>query len=514
MANDEADSSQDSPANSQPLIDTSHALRHSGAPPPSFTLLSTSMTRLATRTASSPETSIWRDIPEVVFRSHLVELEKRTNAVPLDAQVFPLPETGSKIAGKYVLPVHVEQQLADDFAFLSAVDEGAQSVAAACIEERASEGRITVRFASLDGVGGEGVVRALEEIGEALTVSSHPQDDSTPCPSRSEAQQRKNDQTTALFTHILHLHTLRLLARLRSQKWSKPKYLSKQHKKPLFRDFANLLHRVQFLYAKREAQNRRVVETLVEALSTIYTNFETTAPSSSDEFDALKELVSASYDFCLDVRIREFVERLERSVSNSTPTSQVASTIKTVRQIEKIGAYLRIAKALVETSRAYPELFRRKPGLEFLTPYQPVPTEIAYEEWAKSCHVHAEVTMVVFYELRAQRTRDEGEGERKEPRVMGTSKYHCYLCYLFLKHQGRFPPVNTHGRLYDQWTIPDLEEYGMEVRERMREVVRKVDAEVVRETVDLGGGEAEVRWRAEPMTSRQNLLLWEEGGGV
>lgn len=68
--------------------------------------------------------------------------------------------------------------------------------------------------------------------------------------------------------------------------------------------------------------------------------------------------------------------------------------------------------------------------------------------------------------------------------------------------------ANTHGRLYDQWTIPDLVDFGNELRSRYQGIVRDIDAEVVRET---GTSEQEeegsvLRWRAEPMTSRQNLL--------
>jgi hypothetical protein len=62
--------------------------------------------------------------------------------------------------------------------------------------------------------------------------------------------------------------------------------------------------------------------------------------------------------------------------------------------------------------------------------------------------------------------------------------------------------------LYDQWTIPDLESYGEEMCVKYRCIVRDMDAEVVREIGDTGLVEAEsmVRWRAEPMTSRQKLL--------
>ena len=43
------------------------------------------MSRRDLRTAT-PENSIWLNLPEDVFRGHLVKLEERTNAVPIGPQ--------------------------------------------------------------------------------------------------------------------------------------------------------------------------------------------------------------------------------------------------------------------------------------------------------------------------------------------------------------------------------------------------------------------------------------------
>jgi hypothetical protein len=103
------------------------------------------MTRLDCRT-SDPDSSIWVDPSEDTFRRHLVQLERCTNAVPVDPQVFSFREDPNLTS--HTLPLAVEQQLADDLAFLAAIEEGAQSVAAVCLEEH-SEG-LTIRFAALD----------------------------------------------------------------------------------------------------------------------------------------------------------------------------------------------------------------------------------------------------------------------------------------------------------------------------------------------------------------------------
>ena len=178
--------------------------------------------------------------------------------------------------------------------------------------------------------------------------------------------------------------------------------------------------------------------------------------------------------------------------------------------MEKVGAYWRIARDLVGVAGGeYHEAFGLI-KLEFVIPYASVPTDITYEPWAGKCHVHAEVQLVVEDALAG--TRWEGrakEGEETvvvKPRIIGTSKYLCYLCYLFLHYHGAYEALNTHGRLYDQWTVPDLAEYGPETRKTFSGVLEKMNGHVSRQIEETKG----VVWRAEPMTSRQNLLSCED----
>jgi hypothetical protein len=451
------------------------------------------MSRLESRTAS-PENSIWCDLPEDIFRQHLVELEKRTNAVPLDPQLFTLPH--NETTKEHTFPLRVEQQLADDLAFLAAIEEGAQSVAAVCLEEHVHPAGLTVRFAALDlALGGE-VKMALQHIVDAMSSISLDHD----------AQIR----VEYLFDLIIKLHFRRLLARLRSNKWEKPKYLSKQHKKPLWQDFTNLTHRVQFLYTKKEASLRRSVEGQLQSLAPHYETFEASESGSQGELQSLKELIKASYECCKSKEVAEFAKRLEDSPS-TTPTAKIASAIKCLRQVEKIAAYWRMALSLVDTARNYSSLFQTRPQLTFLTPYKSVPTAIGYEAWAATCHVHAEVQLAVYYDILPRTPQDANATHvLHRPRVIGTSKWLCYLCYLFLRYHASFVPSNTHGRLYDQWTVPDLSDFEVQVCARYRGILRAMDDEVQRETssvcpVETGDAEL-VRWRAEPMTSRQNLL--------
>ncbi|KAK6538386.1 hypothetical protein TWF694_011265 [Orbilia ellipsospora] len=441
------------------------------------------------RTASA-DRSIWRDLPEDIFRTHLVLLEERTNAVPAETQVFPLPPDVND-GHRRLISIRDEQRLADSFAFLAAVEQGAQSVAAVCLEERTADDSfaLTVRFAAVDAIHESlrqslSVIRQL--LADAATATSAA---SVTTATIAVGNEEHDNYGENLFRSLIRLHHRRLLARLRSSKWEKPKYLSRTHKKPLWQDFTNLIHRVQFLYTKKEKESRLAVETSIASLANLYEQFEDTPLES--EYETLSELVRASYKLCTSQHIRTFACRL----GEIGPTPQIRSAVKTLRQVEKIAAYERLARTLVQATRQYSNHFRH---LEFayLSPYASVSTSIGYETWAKTCHVHAEIQLIVFYDSRSANPQNYS----LPPRVIGTSKYLCHLCYLFMKIHGHYPPPNTHGRLYDQWTVPDLREFDDPLIEKYRRTLKKID-----EVITLQTTEAPL-WRLEPMTSRENLL--------
>ncbi|KAN0106155.1 hypothetical protein V8E51_009031 [Hyaloscypha variabilis] len=427
------------------------------------------MMRTNPRTAS-PETSIWLDFPEDIFRQHLVSLQEKGGPTPMDPQVFSIKEwllTSSFIGRSYLLPIEVEQQLADDFAFLAAVAEGAQSVAAVCIEEQFQPSGITLRFAAMDISKNEAVNMALQRICDILSLAATP-----------ASGEKPSDCVTLLFREAIQLHSDRLLARLRSSKWEKPKYLSKSHKKPLWKDFANLIHRAQHTYTKKENATRKTVENELEKLSVVYEQFET----SEDDLSALMQLVEASYTVSSTEEIQDYVRRLQK---NTRETSQVASAIKSLRQIEKIASYRRICLFFVATARQYPALFKQT-MIQYLVPFDQVPTTIGYHEWATTCNIHAEVQLAVYYDLNPE----------YRPRCIGTSKWLCYLCFQYLLAHKMFFPSKTHGRMFDQWTVPDLEEFSEALVAEYRRILKEIDS-VVLQQID---SEPQVR-KLQRMTS-------------
>jgi hypothetical protein len=112
----------------------------------------------ALRTAGAQE-SIWKPISETAFRQNVVKLLKITDLPVVPGSAFdtiqgrPSAASGDiKKDGCHMLPIELEQSLANDFAFLAAADEGARSVTACCIEEDKKRKCLAICLASNDGV--------------------------------------------------------------------------------------------------------------------------------------------------------------------------------------------------------------------------------------------------------------------------------------------------------------------------------------------------------------------------
>ncbi|KAL4975986.1 hypothetical protein BDW66DRAFT_151520 [Aspergillus desertorum] len=429
-----------------------------------------------------PSDSIWVHITEDQFREHLVTLEKQTNAVPMDVLTAEGDDEQHDSSSLF-LPLKLEKQVADDFAYIAAVTEGAQSVAAVCLEQHISTSlaqnspTLVIRVAGMDATN-DNVKDMLQSVVAELQL-----------------QRQAATSTEIIFRSIIQQHEQKLLGRLRSRKWTKPKHLVRTHKKPLWQDFDNLSHRAQHIYAKRsERKIREAIRTSIKEICDMYEDFEN---SGSQTVQALQELGKATFVWCKSPLIGAYASRLETAGG----TRQVAAAIKTLRQLEKIGAYWRIAKDLVAVANQYQHVFRYI-DLRYLSPYASVPTSIAYESWARTCHVHAEIQLVV--ELAKSASQQAGPPSTVEmpPRTIGTSKYLCYLCYLFLHYHGGFQLLSSHGRLYDQWTVPDLAEYNAATRNKFAAVLESMGEHITKQIKETKG----IVWRAEPMTSRQSLL--------
>ncbi|EXJ61906.1 hypothetical protein A1O7_02337, partial [Cladophialophora yegresii CBS 114405] len=139
---------------------------------------------------------------------------------------------------------------------------------------------------------------------------------------------------------------------------------------------------------------------------------------------------------------------------------------KFIMQIDKLAAYHRIPDTLARAAhrKATRHLFSSI-KVEYVDAYKPRPSLVSLTGKKVDCHVHAEVQLVIHY-LQPVTTLP--------PRYIGTSKGACFLCHLLIVEHSRFAVSTWHGRLFDQWTIPDLAEYTPENVATLRAIIQRM----------------------------------------
>lgn len=203
----------------------------------------------------------------------------------------------------------------------------------------------------------------------------------------------------------------------------------------------------------------------------------------------LKEVIRKSHDFCASNLPQEF----DQTISKYGLKHREIYADKRIEQVNKIGRYWGSCVYMAKASKKYPGIFKNM-QMRPLLPYQAIKSSISFKDKEVFCHVHAEIQLVTFY------GHHQVSGSL-QPRVVGTSKLACYLCSLFIVTQGNFFLTKTHGRLYDQWNVPDLAAYDVSQRREYRHVLAKMNEEIKRTLSDRTLHPS----RAHPMTSSANL---------
>lgn len=106
---------------------------------------------LAVNTASGQQ-SVWQHLNYDQFRTKVVALERASKEVPREPKFHQRNEwSNPRICNddsSRLLPFEVEQQVADDFAFLAAAEEGAKGVSAVGLEESIEPLGLVIRLAA------------------------------------------------------------------------------------------------------------------------------------------------------------------------------------------------------------------------------------------------------------------------------------------------------------------------------------------------------------------------------
>ncbi|KAI4158196.1 MAG: hypothetical protein LQ342_007678 [Letrouitia transgressa] len=196
-------------------------------------------------------------------------------------------------------------------------------------------------------------------------------------------------------------------------------------------------------------------------LMSLYRSVNECVAESEPEHRKLEEVVLKSYQFCLDMK-------------KSFEANNIDSIFDDYRllSIKKLANFVEISERMTDASRRYRQLFSNI-QLEQLSAYKAVSLPTSPGSPPLNCYVHAEIQMITFFAHNPQLNQ-------KTPRVVGASKSACYLCSHFVHNHGQFFISRTHGKLYDQWTVPDT--FGtdelIDQRRRYRRVLGAINGEL------------------------------------
>ena len=201
----------------------------------------------------------------------------------------------------------------------------------------------------------------------------------------------------------------------------------------------------------------------------------------------LRETVKKSYEICTSAG----TTTLEETMRYYGVVKSELFVDKHIRQVDKIGRYWGLCVSMTEDSRKYGKIFANV-QLKALCPYQAKTSNVAFTKGHQArCLVHAEIQILVFYSMISNVAL-------KKPRVIGVSKSACYLCNLFIREHRQFFITKTHGRLYERWNFPDLDDFDPTERIKLRRVLAAVDKQLQTALVTAGKG---LKRRDHPMGS-------------
>ena len=296
----------------------------------------------------------------------------------------------------------------------------------------------------------------------------------------------RDDCRVQVLKSVIRLNRDRILSRMRLSLGGIPSFM----RAGANAGTADRLQRV--LERMRGSTSTRAGKNLIKNLSALEMVFQNILTSTSTTLDLqllqLEEAVKQSYNTVSGDGQMVFWDSLDHA--GLDPREYFNN--KHIMQIDKLSAYWRIPKTLVrEARRKRSRRLFANMSIQYVEPFEPIQSAISLKGKAVSCHVHAEVQLITHYALTKTVPRP--------PRAIGTSKAACFLCHLFITHYGGFMVSTAHGRLFDQWTIPDLAEYSPEQVQHLRTVIRKMKTEIRRMASTPHPR------RPDPLTSRHNL---------
>lgn len=450
---------------------------------------------LAVSTASHQD-PVWKTVTRNVFRTNVVDLQRASAKCPADPGVHSRAPRLGNDDDLHVIPFEVEQRLADDFAFLAAFNKDVWTITAVALEEVSQPRGLVVRLAANAAID----PLVLETLNQILRLLRQ-------CSKRRMYMKYTMAYLGIIMTlsglalalcedqildHVMRLNRNRIHGRLESKRWQIPAYFHIRtggyKRQPLYREMEKYMGHLTrcgvFADLKHDLAD----------LCAWYQRADTIKTNGIEELQVLKQITQRSHAFSTLARS---LLRQEDTFGGLNARNILES--KHFLQVEKLGRYWGLCEDMAKASCKYRDIFRNVRS-NSLDPYESIKSAISYSGNIVECFVHAEMQLLVHYGLYL-------DPNIVQPRVFGVSKAACYLCKHFIFYHEQFFLTKTHGKLYDEWNIPDLSQYNEIERSKYRRVLSQISDEIQRILPQERLRHHKRKWPLESWTHLPDIFL-------
>ncbi|KAK4621627.1 hypothetical protein CLAFUW4_06817 [Fulvia fulva] len=388
---------------------------------------------------------------------------KDLSSVTVGATV-PVPDLDDDV---YRLNFESERTISEDFAFLTANEDGPTRVSAASLLATRQVASSVISIACNQGVHpnvrhavGEvvAVVRAVADLPFVVNLNFV-------------------EQADRLLSVILNVHRNRILGRLGSSRYKVPEGCYADTTRTLLGDglrpISMLIESAARPHSAEMARSEEDINAFLRCAKKLDGH-----DKGSNTISSYKNAIKAAYALTLDgVSLQK---RLRRLGLPMLPTSS-----KELRHLPALANYWRICLHLTRMARTYRKAFRH--------------LQANFVSYGSREHtVHAEIQLLVYHETSAHALR---------PRIISASKKPCFLCHTFINAYGWYAGQETHGKIYPNWNIPAATQFPLDVRRQIEyasEHTARVVANTIRVLKERAGA---ISWPPDQAQSVINLNL-------
>ncbi|KGO44720.1 hypothetical protein PEX2_006510 [Penicillium expansum] len=344
-------------------------------------------------------------------------------------------------SANHLLKVEDEMQFADDIAFLAQWQEGVEYVTAVTLQEMANG--LVIRIAS-NHTPTDKTVRELK--GTMALVSEY-----------ASKGKRRDEFRDKIFDKIVDIRDDRILNRIR------PPWLPQPER-----------------YVKRRPFLLAQVRAFVDEISAIRSH----SPAFQILVQPARQLISCLLPFKKPIPESIRKEHQKNVIKACAELANIGGTglleehlhrlqvpphIRDrggIRQIDKLARYFFVCRDFIKVGR--------RPEYKPLFSNISIETLKAFEGWTPAgsssmCFVHAEIQQIVHY---------TNHPYNPSPRFIGCSKSACYLCDMFIQKHSQYRISHAHRRLYDKWTLPNLDYSTSQEAQQLQTILQSMTEEM------------------------------------